>query len=179
MGGADKGLLEFRGRPLVAHAIGRLAPKVGTLLISANRNLDAYRRFGYPVVTDAGDEHCGPLAGLAVGLAACTTDWLITVPCDCPALPCDLVERLLAAATSPGVRLAVASTGGRMQPTFQLARRECLPALAVFLAAGKRKAGQWCREQGALEVAFPDASAFENLNNPIDLSGTDSGPVAH
>ena len=172
MDGADKGLLDFRGRPLVAHAIGRLAPQVGALLISANRNLGVYRRLGYPVVTDAGGERCGPLAGLAAGLAACATDWLISVPCDCPALPRDLVERLLAAATSHGARLAVASTGGRMQPTFQLARRECLPALAAFLAAGERKVGQWCREQGALEVAFPDAGAFKNLNNPIDLSAT-------
>lgn len=179
MGGADKGLLDFRGRPLVAHATERLAPQVGTMLISANRNLDVYRRLGYPVVTDAGDERCGPLAGIAAGLAACATDWLVCVPCDCPALPRDLVERLLAGAEECQASMAVAAADGRMQPTFQLVRRECLPALHAYLAAGERRVGQWCREQGALEVAFPEVGAFENLNNPTDLSGTDSEAVAH
>ncbi len=170
MGGADKGLVDFCGRPLVAHAIERLAPQVGAMLISANRNLDAYRRFGYPVVTDAGNERCGPLAGIAAGLAVCATDWLVCVPCDCPALPNDLVERLLAGAEERKARMAVAAADGRMQPTFHLVRRECLPALHAFLAAGERRVGHWCRQQGAIELAFPDAQAFENLNNPADLS---------
>jgi molybdopterin-guanine dinucleotide biosynthesis protein A len=37
MGGADKGLQDLRGQPLVACAIDRLAPQVDHLLISANR----------------------------------------------------------------------------------------------------------------------------------------------
>jgi molybdenum cofactor guanylyltransferase len=169
MGGADKGLLPFQGRPLVTCAIERLAPQVGTLLLSANRNLDAYRAFGHPVLTDDSSEFLGPLAGLRAGLAACATPWLVTSPCDCPALPADLVERLLAAATAGGAALAVATIEGRMQPTFQLCRRDLLPALDAFLAAGERRVGGWCREMGAVEVAFPDANAFKNMNNPSDL----------
>ncbi len=174
MGGADKGLVEFAGRPLIAHAIERLAPQVARLTISANRNLDAYRAFGYPVLTDDTIEfpgQIGPLAGLRAGLAACATDWLICVPCDCPALPDDLVARLRAAVGD--AQVAVASVEGRMQPTFQLCRRDLLPALTAFLAAGKRKLGQWCFEQGAIEVAFPDINAFKNLNNPHDWSATE------
>lgn len=171
MGGADKGLLPYRGRPLVAHVIERLAPQMDALLISANRNLDVYRAFGHPVLMDDTTDFLGPLAGLRAGLAACTTPWLVCCPCDCPALPADLVARLLAAAG--GVPLAVATVDGRMQPTFQLCRRDLLPALDAFLAAGNRRVGGWCREMGAVEVSFPDANAFRNMNNPSDLRAPD------
>jgi molybdenum cofactor guanylyltransferase len=169
MGGADKGLMPFQGRPLVTQIVARLAPQVSGLLISANRNLDAYRSFGHPVITDALPDYPGPLAGLASGLAACPTSWLVTCPCDCPALPLDLVMRLLAAAAASAAALAVAVTAEGMQPTFQLCRRENLPALNAYLAAGGRKVGAWIRAQGAVEVTFPDTSAFANLNVPGDL----------
>jgi molybdenum cofactor guanylyltransferase len=174
MGGADKGLLDWNGRPLVAHAIERLAPQVGTLLVSANRNLDIYRTFGYPVLTDDTAEHLGPLAGLRAGLAACTTPWLVTCPCDCPALPVNLVEQLLVAVTQSGANMAVAAVEGRMQPTFQLCRHDLLPALDAFLASGNRRVGGWCREMGAIEIVFRDANAFKNMNNPTDLYAPDS-----
>jgi molybdopterin-guanine dinucleotide biosynthesis protein A len=170
MGGADKGLLPYLGRPLVAHAIERLAPQVDGLLISANRNIDAYRAFGYPVLTDDLGDYPGPLAGLAAGLSVCPTPWLLTCPCDCPALPPDLAARLFAAAKAQRANIAVAATAGRMQPTFQLCRREVLPALEAYLAAGHRKVGAWCREQEAVEVDFSAASAFDNLNTPTDLA---------
>lgn len=170
MGGADKGLVGYRGRPLVAHVVERLTPQVGTLLVSANRNHETYAAFGHPVIPDAEADYPGPLAGLAAGLAACTTPWLLCVPCDCPDLPLDLASRLYAAADAAAMPMAVACTRDGVQPTFQLCRRELLPALLAYLAAGKRKVGDWCIEQGAIEAIFPDAKAFNNLNNPDDLS---------
>lgn len=172
MGGADKGLLDYRGRPLVAHVVARFAPQVGTLLISANRNLDAYAAFGHPVLTDATAEFHGPLAGLAAGMAACTTEWLACVPCDCPALPPDLVVRLIEAATATQSAIAVAVTAAGTQPTFQLCRRALLPALTAYLAAGERRVGKWCRQQNAAEAFFADAAAFANLNSPDALAGS-------
>lgn len=172
MGGADKGLLPYLGRPLIAYAIERLAPQVAHLLVSANRNLEAYRAFGYPVLTDGLGDYQGPLAGLQTGLAACTTPWLAMCPCDCPALPLHLVESLLAAAEIQGASMAVALVAGHLQPTFQLCRREILPALDAYIAGGGRKVGAWCRAQQAVEVDFSDPGAFENLNTPADLVGT-------
>ena len=46
MGGRDKGLVQLRGEPLAGHAARRLAPQVGRLIISANRNADSYARYG-------------------------------------------------------------------------------------------------------------------------------------
>lgn len=169
MGGADKGLLHYQERPLITYAIERLAPQVDHLLISANRNLETYRAYGYPVVSDRLNDYQGPLAGLQAGLAVCSTPWLVICPCDCPALPGDLVERLRSAAESTAARIAVAVVAGKMQPTFQLCRQEILPALEAYLAGGGRKLGEWCRTQDAVEVAFPDPEAFDNLNTPADL----------
>lgn len=170
VGGADKGLLDYRGRPLVAHVIERLAPQVDALIISANRNLDDYLDYGYPVVTDASAERLGPLAGIAAGLRACATSWLAVCPCDCPHLPLDLVARLLAGIGQS--RLAIAVTSDGTQPTFMLCHREALPALEDWLAAGERKVMAWSRSQAAVEVDFPDAAAFANFNTPDALSGT-------
>ena len=89
MGGVDKGLQLLEGRPLVAHVIERLAPQAASLLISANRNLDAYAALGHRVLADPpGLEFAGPLAGMLAGLEALPDDaWLLTAPCDCPRLP--------------------------------------------------------------------------------------------
>ncbi len=174
MGGADKGLLDYQGKPLVAHVIERLAPQVDALLISANRNLEDYMDFGYPVVTDASDERLGrlgPLAGIEAGLRACATPWLAVCPCDCPRLPLDLVARLLAAATENNAKLAVATTASGIQPTFLLCRRGLLPVLSAALKAGERRVRDWCRCQRAAEAPFPDAAAFANFNTPDALAG--------
>ncbi len=52
MGGSDKGLQEFRGRPLAAWVAERLAPQVDELLISANRNGERYAALGHRVIGD-------------------------------------------------------------------------------------------------------------------------------
>ena len=102
MGGVDKGLVELDGRALVAHVIERLAPQVGELVINANQNRDRYAAFGYPVVADVIPDFAGPLAGLHAAMAAATTPYVVTSPCDSPFLPADLVARLaLALAATP------------------------------------------------------------------------------
>ena len=99
LGGVDKGLQLFAGQPLVQHALRRLAPQVGRVMISANRNLEAYRQMGVPVWPDPPElqGYQGPLAGVLAGLQACDTAYLVTIPCDCPRFPSDLVQRLSAA----------------------------------------------------------------------------------
>lgn len=174
MGGSDKGLVGYLGRPLVSHAIDRLAPQVDALMISANRHLDTYRAFGFPLVSDAEPDYPGPLAGLLAGLTACATEWLACIPCDCPQLPGDLVARLRASLDGTDRRLAVAVVAGRMQPTFQLCHRSLHPALRDYLARGERRMGGWCRQQGAVEANFPDPAAFRNINTPAELDASAS-----
>ncbi|OWQ91465.1 hypothetical protein CDN99_09945 [Roseateles aquatilis] len=71
MGGVDKPLQAFQGRPLARHVLDRIAPQTGgRVLISANRHLDEYRRFGVPVLTDTLPDFPGPLAGMLAGMTA-------------------------------------------------------------------------------------------------------------
>src|SRR3954447_11955988 len=97
MGGVDKGLQSHRGMPLAMHAVLRLAPQIGELMINANRNLGAYEALGVPVWPDSLPDYAGPLAGFLTGLERCETPYLVTVPCDTPQFPEDLVARLAAA----------------------------------------------------------------------------------
>src|SRR5687767_10821159 len=94
MGGADKGLVEFLGKPLISHVIQRLSPQVDEILISANREMETYAALGHPVMADALEGFAGPLAGLHMGMTEARHPYVLTVPCDTPLLPMSLVERL-------------------------------------------------------------------------------------
>ncbi len=173
MGGVDKGLQLFRGKPLVRHAIDRFAPQVGTLMINANQNLDQYRAFGFPVRSDSLAGFAGPLAGLQAGLAHCMTPYLATVPCDSPFLPTDLVARLAEGLASRRAQLAMALTAGasrpQPQPVFCLLRADLLPQLDRYLEQGGRKVDSWYRSLDLAEVVFPDEAAFRNINTLEEL----------
>lgn len=170
MGGRDKGLQPFRGRPMAAWAIERLAPQVDRLLINANQNLEAYAAFGYPVVPDRIAGFAGPLAGLHTGLLACETPLLATAPCDSPFLPGNLVASLRAALEAAGADLAVARTGEQPHPVFSLVRREVLDGLTAYLEAGGRKVDAWYAALEVVEVPFPDERAFANINTLDELN---------
>lgn len=169
MDSRDKGLVTFRGRPMVAHVIERLAPQVGPMLINANRNADAYGAFGHPVIGDEVGGFAGPLAGLHAGMRTCATGLIVTAPCDSPFLPLDLVARLHTALTTDVADLAVARTGGHAQPVFALYSVDLLPSLTQFLASGGRKIDTWYAAHRMIEVEFADETAFANINTLDEL----------
>lgn len=173
MGGVDKGLQAFRGQPMVAHVIARLAPQVDKLIINANQNHDIYREFSAPVWADEIAGFAGPLAGLHAGLAHCDTPLLVTAPCDSPFLPVDLVTRLHDALQAQQADLAVAITGAgenrQPHPVFCLLKTSLLPHLATFLHNGGRKVDAWYASLRVTEVQFADENAFRNINTVEDL----------
>jgi len=172
MGGVDKGLQLFNEQALVLHVANRLAPQVAHLLINANRNAAEYAAFGYPLIADRIDGFAGPLAGLHAALGAANTPLVVTVPCDSPKLPLDLVQRLHRALDAAPANLAIATAGGRLHPVFCLCRRSLLPSLAAYLHGGGRKVAHWCAAMGAVEVDFSDQlEAFGNFNRLEDLTG--------
>lgn len=172
MGGVDKGLQLLAGRPLVAHVIERLAPQVGGLLINANRSHAEYGALGYALLADRIPDFAGPLAGLHAALVAAATPLVVTVPCDSPYLPRDLVARLHAAMLDQGADLAIARAAGRVHPVFCLCRTALAPQLDIFLRQGGRRVMEWCAGVGGVEVDFDDQpGAFRNFNTLDDLAG--------
>lgn len=167
--GVDKGLERFRGRPMASHAIERLTPQVGPIAINANRNADQWAAFGLPVFRDRLPDFAGPLAGLQAAMAFASTPWVMTVPCDSPFLPADLVVRLAQAAADGDAQLAVARTGDQPHPVFALVKRSLEPDLAAFLASGRRRIDAWYAPLRVVEVNFTDEQAFVNLNTADEL----------
>ena len=173
MGGVDKGLVELDGRALVAHVIERLAPQVGELVINANQNRDRYAAFGYPVVADVIPDFAGPLAGLHAAMAAATTPYVVTSPCDSPFLPADLVARLALALAATPLDLAVARTFDQPHPVFSLVRTDVRPHLEAFLRGGGRKIDAWYATLRVADVRFDDeADAFRNINTVAELAAS-------
>lgn len=171
MGGVDKGLQLLDGRPLVCHVAERLAPQVDELLINANRSQAEYAALGYTVLADEIPDFAGPLAGLHAALSAATTAWVVTVPCDSPYLPRDLVNRLQASLQASAAGLAVARVEGRLHPVFCLCRTSLSGTLAAYLSQGGRRVAEWCTDMGAVLVDFDDQpQAFRNFNTLQDLT---------
>ena len=173
MGGVDKGLQNHLGMPLAMHAMLRLQPQVGQLMVNANRNLSAYESMGVPVWPDALADYPGPLAGFLTGLERCETPYLASVPCDTPNFPTDLVARLAAALQAENAEIAIAATREdgvvQLQPVFCLMRAELLESLVAFTGSGQRKIDRWTSQHRCATVVFDDTGAFFNANTPEEL----------
>lgn len=173
MGGRDKGLEPFAGLPLVAHTVKRFDGQVQELMINANRNSDAYALFADRVIEDAEGGFKGPLMGIYSGLRAAQTQWLLVAPCDSPALPLDLVARMVAGITQAGVEhdIAVAFDGERLHPVVALLRTSLADDLATTLAEGERKIDRWYARHAWCRVDMSDCpAAFANLNTEEEKS---------
>ncbi len=173
MGGVDKGLQNHRGMPLAMHALLRLAPQVGGVMVNANRNLGAYESMGVPVWPDVLPDYPGPLAGLLTGLERCETPFLVTVPCDTPHFPADLVARLARALVDADAEIAMAAAieDGelRTQPVFCLLKAELLESLVRYMHSGQRKIDRWTAQHRCVVVEFDDPAAFFNANTLAEL----------
>ncbi len=173
MGGVDKGLQMHEGRTLAVHALQRLQPQVGTVIINANRNLATYASMGVPVWPDPLADYPGPLAGWLAGLEHCDTPYMLTVPCDTPRFPLDLAARLAQALEAEGADVAMAATLERgrvqVQPVFCLLKAGLIDSLVSYLESGQRKIDKWTGQQRCATVLFDDADAFFNANTADDL----------
>lgn len=188
MGGVDKGLQNFRGTPLALNALMRLQMQegglIGELMVNANRNLAAYEAFGHPVWPDTLADYAGPLAGFMTGLAHGETPWLLTVPCDTPLFPMDLVQRLASAFDDERTEIAMAAAREedgplRTQPVFCLMRSDLLDSLLAFTQAGGRKIDRWTDQHHTVVVPFDrpgdDRQAFFNANTLAELQSLEGG----
>jgi molybdopterin-guanine dinucleotide biosynthesis protein A len=180
MGGVDKGLQNHQGVPLAMHALLRLSPQVGEVMINANRNLGAYESMGAPVWPDSLPDYPGPLAGFLTGLEHCETPYLMTVPCDSPLFPTDLVQRLADALDAGGAEIAMAATREngvlQVQPVFCLMKSEVIESLVRFTQSGQRKIDKWTAMHRCIDVEFDDPQAFTNANTRDELQQLQQQP---
>lgn len=171
MGGRDKGLIECAGRPLVSYALDALRAVTPHLLINANRHLEEYRRFGAPLVPDAGGDFAGPLAGMLAAMRAADTPYVLVIPCDCPLLQGHWLCRLMKDRDRHDAPIAVAHDGTRLNPVFALLDCGLEADLADYLGSGGRKIDLWMQRHRPAVTDYSDhPEMFLNANTPEELA---------
>jgi len=174
LGGRDKGLIEYRGKPLAQHALDTLQAHSQQLVLSCNRNLGDYQRLAHSsnatVVTDEDDSYSGPLAGLLAASRVCQQQWLFTMPCDMPDTPAFVLPRLSETAAQQDCDIAVCHDGERRQNLVMLVRHGITDTLFDYLNSGGRRVDGWQNQFQVLEVDFSEsADMFRNLNRTEDF----------
>lgn len=170
MGEQDKGWIPLNDNTLIEHTLQRLQLQLADISISANRNVDKYQKLGVPVIIDQHPDFPGPLAGIYAALSQIKSEWLLTVPCDTPLFPSDLLNQFINALSQQPGLIAVATDQQYMQPVFCLIHSSLADKLKAFIDEGGHKTGQWIKQNNPVEVMFKDnALQFFNINSPDDL----------
>jgi molybdopterin-guanine dinucleotide biosynthesis protein A len=176
MNNQDKGLINFKGRPMISYAIAAMMPVVDQLIINANRNRECYRQFGLPVMADQTDTFDGPLAGVLTAMIHADADVLLVMPCDSPLVKAEHLRKLLAARAEQDADVAVAFDGERLHPVFMAIRITLKSSLEAYLASGERKIGLWLEQLNRVKADFSDTPGiFANINTITELSALDAG----
>lgn len=171
MGGQDKGLIEFEGRPIIELLVDQLSRQDVDIVINANRNQETYQQYGYPVISDELADFQGPLAGFAVAMANVETDYILTLPCDGPLLAANFVDLFIEGQSDQQTSICVADDGERLQPVYALIKVDLLEDLLAFLESGDRKIDRWYAQHDFTRIDFSKHKAmFGNINKPEDYS---------
>ena len=178
MGGKEKALIHLLDRPLLSYVLEKVSGKVAPIALNINTNFDDFQKFGYKIIKDPIKGHLGPLAGILASLnwaKEINQDWVLTLPCDTPFLPKNLVQSMVEAKNkTPEVDLVVAKSRGFNHPVIALWKSDINNKLQNALNEGVRKIDIFTAQLKIAYVDFDniqnsDFDPFTNLNAPQDL----------
>ena len=178
MGGKEKALIRLLDRPLLSYVLEKVSGKVAPIALNINTNFDDFQKFGYKIIKDPIKGHLGPLAGILASLnwaKEINQDWVLTLPCDTPFLPKNLVQSMVEAKNkTPEVDLVVAKSRGVNHPVIALWKSDINNKLQNALNEGIRKIDIFTAQLKIVYVDFDniqnsDFDPFTNLNAPPDL----------
>jgi len=171
MNNQDKGLVKYKGRPMVSYAIAALGAVADQTLINANRNREQYEKFGLPVVADQTDSFDGPLAGVLTAMIHTEADVLIVMPCDSPLIKAEHLQKLLSTRAEHDADVAVVFDGERLHPVFLAIKTSLKTSLQDYLASGQRRIDCWLEQQKMVKADFSnEPEIFININTLTQLS---------
>ena len=166
VGGSDKGLVLYNNKPLIEHVFDVVKPQVDDIVISANRNIETYKRYTANVVGDSTGDYQGPLAGIAACLKHCKHEIILVVACDMPNLPGNLVERLT---ENKQHHAACIATVNHHHQLAMLIDKNVSTSIQQHLANKQLKLIQWLESLSYCTVSFEGkAEAFKNINHLPD-----------
>jgi molybdopterin-guanine dinucleotide biosynthesis protein A len=174
MGGQDKGLLQWRGRPLIAHLHGLTRSLGDDLIISCNRNQALYAPWCDRLVEDGSDDFPGPLAGIRAGLAVARHPALLVLACDAPNLGAALIAQMRELAARAPDKPLMLRQGEHWEPLPCIIPVKHADAFERAWAGGERSPRRVMLKLGAVALQCPDNDPrLANLNTPQLLQGTD------
>ncbi len=160
----DKGLLCFQDRMLIEQQVEWLRPQVSSMMISANRNIEKYSRFGVPVLSDIHPAFQGPLEGVLQGVKNCKTEWLFVLPVDVPGLPVDTISQMMEQCPQFCSSAYLGSTV-RSHYLLMLINKKLEPALESYIRSGERRVRGFLNQSDACEIKLGiTEDKFTNLN---------------
>jgi len=168
--GINKAMVQVHGRPMIAHVIERIQAQVSSIIINADPHQADLKALGLPVVADQIADRPGPLAGIHAALACINTPWLLSVPCDTPRLPHDLVARLVHAQMQSSADRVSVICAGQRHPVIALIHRSLAGELESFVRTGGRRIESWLAQGQWVEAEFEDQAAFVNVNTADELN---------
>lgn len=175
MGGQDKGLLEWRGHPLIAHLQRLVRPLTDDLIISCNRNLPRYAAYADHLVSDDSPDFPGPLAGIRAGLAVARHAHLLILPCDVPHLDARLLADLRETAQRNPLLPVMVRHGEFWEPLICIIPTCLQNEVEQAWCAGERSPRKIFLQLGGVGLVCPaDDPRLANLNTP-ELLHTRSG----
>ncbi|MDH5218209.1 MAG: molybdenum cofactor guanylyltransferase [Gammaproteobacteria bacterium] len=170
MDSLNKGLITLKNKSLINYVIETLTPQVSDIIISANADINEYRKTGFAVVQDQFSESLGPLAGIASALELVTSTYAVITPCDSPFIPPQFVSRMAQVYQNSNADVCIVNDGERAQPLFMFLKTEMKTSLLHSLEQSQRKVFAWLNSVSTIEVDFSDfPGAFININTPQDL----------
>lgn len=169
MNDEDKGLMDWRGQPIIQHLLDRFSSSFSNVIINANRHHNIYRGYGYPIVADRISGFVGPLAGIHAGLSITQTPYVFVTPCDMPFMQAKVASQLYYKLLNTQAELAVAELDGRIEPLIMILKTTLIDSLADYLQSNQRRASQWVLQQNHIKVAINDMeNCFININTIHD-----------
>jgi len=171
MGGEDKGLIAFNGKPMIQYSIEALSHHFNDILISANQNIDKYLALGHQVIQDPITD-AGPLGGIYSALEKTDKSLLLITTCDTPLIDIEIAQRLIHSYAGTRAEIHVAHDGKHMQmlhALLDLEKTDLKASLARYLETNRSVKG-WYGQLDVSEVNCSDlAEHFSNINTPEDL----------
>lgn len=163
--GSEKGLILFKGKPMIEYSVSILTQLCDEIIICANNS--NYDYLGFKVVSDIITD-CGPLGGLYTGLSESNSQYNLIAPCDVPFITKDLYILLLQNIANNNA--VIPSYNNEIHPLCGIYSLKCISVLQSLISEKKFKMLRVVDELGAKIVPLKyDTDIFININTLEEL----------
>lgn len=166
--GKDKGLMNFKGKPMMSYAISFFQSLTDNIIISTND--ERYRKFGYKLIADSIPD-LGPIGGFYSVIKKVESEYYFITACDMPYLSFKIAKKIIS--SIKGYDIAVPLYNLKAEPLFCLYSRNILPVLEQQIDKGDYKLMNLlkiCRTNyiNIDELVNKENNPFDNINKPED-----------